>query len=620
MAVNNLQTDEIAIKNVGINLATSPYFMEPGEAQYAINIDFSEDSGAITGRYGTTTLKPSASPAVTLGAPPLDIFEARKSITEAWLIATYSDGANQKIVVYIAGTPHDLETAAGAVFSLTKDIRINFENAGGRVYGTNGVDDPFYIDLSLITTYHCITSFTTIRKFVAFKHWDDRLWGWNGLDAQLDYSDSDDYTKFAPPAAGENSGFIQCPGGGSNDPVRACMPARDKMHVFKADQIGYAYNTGSADAPYVYGTMVDGPGTIGPRTVAEFEGDLVFLDKTPPYVFIYTGNQIISTDPMGKIGDRLAQYIDVSDYNNFQIIQYGSRIIVMGKTTLKTGSEDVGLDGKRWMIVISTNRFDGNGNRYYPWGFWKLPGNSMVVRNDGASIGRFYIADTSVANGGLGTGFIWVLGEDYDKKYGDYNDTGTASDKKNILYQLTTGFWGGSLMRRWVSFNMEAGWDGSPAVSHTIASGTCDSVPPSTTVINCAAGDFVTKKVSAGDYVTVTGTGATATVVTVSSATSLITTVLTGGDTYDGGDAFVIKNHGNADYPVDTLKVDYKIDHWTSYKTIGVNGTIHYNPVPFPGYAVGRKIMFDFYVLTMAFRPRFHGYSLDWQPMKMRKK
>lgn len=454
MVIYGLKEEWFSIANVGLNLGTSPYALKPGEATRILNIDHTEETRALVGRWGTGTLGGATG---GLTNPALDLFRGRKDGATAYYMATYNDGSNQKLAAYKTNAFNDLKLVDTSDFNMTADRRVYMVNADGLVWGSgkgSGDDNMFYWDF---TEWNGITTFTTLKKYHFFEHWDGRMWGWTGLSAELHHSDTDDYKLWVGSASTGNYGFLLC--GQNNDPVRACVPARDRMWVFKTNEIGYIFNTGNPAAPYAYKQSIKGSGTISQGTLHQWHGDVIFLDKDAPYLFVWTGNQVIPLDPEEKLSKVIPIWFDVADFANIRMEVYGNNILI----TFKTRSTSDG-GGARWVAAIAANQKNERGERTFPWGFWDISCNDILVADEGTDIGRCLFADDTAYDS---KGWVRRIGEEYSVEYGDEGDP--TEDPATTTYEMWTGYLGDDkTLKRFVTFDIRAEWDGTPAVSDTI--------------------------------------------------------------------------------------------------------------------------------------------------------
>lgn len=93
--------------------------------------------------------------------------------------------------------------------------------------------------------------------------------------------------------------------------------------------------------------------------------------------------------------------------------------------------------------------------------------------------------------------------------------------------------------------------------------GTCTNASPSTTVLQCSSADFLRDNVVLGASVELVSTGQVETIVSVDSRYQITTTALGGGDQWDSGEDFVIRDgNGNSPRWIDGVHYELSGGYW----------------------------------------------------------
>lgn len=469
---------------VGVNRSDSPRHLKPGEARIVQNFDFDREGKGLIGRRGTLTLN-DANP---LGGQGYDLHWTRNPATGyEYILCVWDDGANFRIGAWrlnAADTQfHTLNLHGGANFTLTRGSRITFVTAYNAtlaatvVYGTNGIDPPFYWDFTHwngIWTGVGEFQFGTIDARIRFfcpVPWRGSTWAFyrTAEPVTIQWSDSDDGRLWIDQG---NAGFIQAPQDDFSNPLRALYPIGDKMMVFNVDSIGSIVYTNNPDDPYEYRILTRGNGAIHQGCVAPWGNNLLFIDKREPYLFMTNGAQVIPLDPERKIVTAIQDYFDWSSImatrlrvvNNVALLSFDTRT-----------NADVETDGKRWIAAISLTRKGPGGNPYYPWGFYNLQSNDILVADEGINIGYTFFSDAR-PDPISGNYYVRRLADFFDgaNEYGDYNRVGAPAETQPIAYILQTGFYGGPTKdeeAKWkelMTFTLDGDWEGTPAASDVL--------------------------------------------------------------------------------------------------------------------------------------------------------
>jgi len=486
MVLRNEKRGFFDLSAVGINRSDSPRHLAPGEARIVRHFDFDRESKALVGRRGTLTLND----ANALGGEGYDLHWTYNPVTgNSYVLCVYDDGANFRVGAWQlnAGETqfHILILQGGGNFLLTRNRRVTFVTAYNAalgatvVYGTNGTDDPFYWDFTHwngVWTGAGEFQFGTIAvpiRFFCPVPWRGSTWVFYRQvePVTVHWSDSDDGRLFIDQG---NAGFLQAPMDDFDNPVRALYPLGDRMIVFNTDSIGQIMWTNNPDDPYEYRIITRGSGAIHQGCVAPWQDKLLFVDKREPYFYMLYGNTVRALDPERKIVTAIQDYVDWTLVNLMSM-----RLRVWHNTALLTfltrTNADVETTGHRYMAAISLTRKGPRGSPYFPWSFYDLESNDILVADEGANVGLAWFSDAR-ADPVSGNYYVRRMADFFDgaNQYGDYNRVGGAAETEPVAYMLQTGFWGGrtpdeeTQWKEFMTFTLDGDWEGTPAAGDVL--------------------------------------------------------------------------------------------------------------------------------------------------------
>ena len=461
----------IDFADIGLNLSASPRGLKGAQSVIALNLDYSDSSGALVGRRGTTTLA-GAQP---LPGKPYDIYRAYDGVSGKYTMFTYSEGGNFKIGVLEPGdTIHQtLQDPGGGDFTLTDGARVSFttdyDPSLGKIVvtGTNGVDDPWYWDFDTsdykVAKYRFGTSGIKLKKFMVMPagfQGQGRRWAY-GRDSEvvtIHGSDPVNHKQFVDEG---DAIFFEVQQEAYSNPVRAMVPFRNQFTVFNLDSISTVYYTNNPSRLYNYAVQTYGNGAINDRCVTYWQDNLLFIDKRPPYLFLWDGARVHELDRDRMLTKGIQEWLDFS-VNSLSIMRMDIADDSLFVTFTGSGKAEGSSAGK-WMLVINLTRLNNRGIPYFPAVIWDLQANDLVVADHGTDFEQILFTDDN-ENYIRRLSTIWDPESD---QFGDNNNQ-TGSDADPITYRLRTGWIGIGEFFQTKEFLLNADYEGTPAASDTL--------------------------------------------------------------------------------------------------------------------------------------------------------
>jgi hypothetical protein len=296
------------------------------------------------------------------------------------------------------------------------------------------------------------------------------LWAW-GINNEVHWSDPDNFTHWIDEGI---AGFLDADAQNYQNPPRAAEVLRDRLIIFSLDCIGYINPTNDTDVPFEYVPIVREHGTLAQRTIQPWDSNILFIDKRSPYLFMFTGAQIIPLDPDGKMSNGFEQFLDATDILNTKLSLQGNNLCICFKS--RVDSTDPGAAGDRWLATVNLRRSNAAGVPGFPWSMYPVQANDIVFGQEGTDIGSTWFTDavartdhkyyvhrfantlTAVAN-----------------RFGDFN--GVAGNETNVTCYLRTGWMDFAYLMqaigkrvsanfpfRAVRFYIDGDYEGTPAV------------------------------------------------------------------------------------------------------------------------------------------------------------
>jgi len=493
---NNERQFVLDLDQIGLNLSGSSRSLVGAESMISLNMDYSDESGALTGRYGTTTVD-GKSP---FPGPVYELYMAYNNLAKyiiAVCLASYvasPESGVQKLYIKKEGTigwyaMQDITGLADFTLPFTGNRpRVSFTTAHnpalGKVVvsGTDGVNEPFYWDFTItagpiyrdVTTFHFGTGHLRIHHFVPMPHGDQgagRLWAFFRIAnmVELHGSDPNDHRKWVDEG---DAIFFQVPQEDFSNPLRAILPIRDQFIAFNLNSINAIYYTGNANRPFNYSMITGDAGTLTNRSLCYWQGNIIFIDKREPYLFLFDGAQVHPLDPEHKLTKGVEQNVDWLDAANVTLCMSGDNLLV----NLKQKVYAPGSVAKRCLLVINMGRLNRRGIAHYPASLWSIPANDIINAAGSTDIGQVYYSDNE-AN------YVRRIMDRYDARitatppfypFGDNNGVGdddqhkVGTARQDVTYRLRTGEFdmGFPGLKKVLMARLEADWEGIPTHLH----------------------------------------------------------------------------------------------------------------------------------------------------------
>jgi len=485
MPIKNQKYLNWTFNEIALNLHGSSRHIKIGEATIVQDIDFDDNSGALTGRYGTKTINVNGATPDPLAANEFhDLFRATDTDTDKkYLIGVYEDGANYKIGALCTTDGDKAYTTlqqSGSDFALSKN-RISFANYREPgiddviVAGTNGVDQPFYFKGNGVVTNFQFGTSDFRLKFLLERPWKGHAWAAlrDGEETTIHWSEA---TNFLSYVDNEGSGFRQCPQDDLLNAFRGFRIFNDKLTVFNLDSIGELFATGNTAAPFRFRELKRGHGAVHNGAIA-YQGDAIwFLDKRAPYLKFWDGYNVIDNYASADtIATGFEKWLDLDDLLNVRMTTTAKKLYISFKAS--TTYATTGADGNRWLAVISLDKLDRNNLPYHPMSLWKIRCNDIIVADEGTDFGQVYYLDAAPQTlSGTPYYFTRRIADWYDVRddvanaFGDGNGiTGVdASDVANILQTGWFKYPGNTWFRALIA-SVDAEWEGTPSTGTTFS-------------------------------------------------------------------------------------------------------------------------------------------------------
>lgn len=485
MRLANAKSIVLPFSQVELNLADSPYLLEPDQAVMLQNMDFDDQRGALVGRYGTTTLNPDGillhDGITTAYYQFWDLFRCEDiSNGNKYVLGVYDDLTNFKLAYCRTNNTaqtkfYTLKAAAGAPFNLTRNIRVNFCTAkcptnGNIVLGFNGTDQPFWINLTTgVVTPFAFGGASDFRIQYVYPHpWKGHIWAaFRSAERNtIHWSSVTDYTSWVTDAT---SGFLQAPQNEPTNPVRAMLVVQDRMLVFNLDSIGEIYYTGVSDSPFKYRELTRNTGTFHFKSVVPWNGRVIYLDKTPPYLKMFNGSQIETLDPTGSIEKGFQKWLDcsVEELLKTRMDMRNGNLVVSFKA--QPAYAVTGTDAKRWLAVVNMTRRNNQGMLYYPFNLWNIQSNDVICSDEGTDFGQTWYSDpVQQTVSGDSRYYVRRIMDWYDVRAGGVgfgDKRGTAATPLDVVYFFRTGWlnFGTSDWKEAMLFRLHGEWEGTPS-------------------------------------------------------------------------------------------------------------------------------------------------------------
>ena len=560
-----------------MNISDSSRHLLPGEAVVIENIDLDTQKKALVGRYGTFSINTTGG----FQYEPHELYRAIAGTTllKYLLVAADADATPTAKKLYYLDTsatppvpveiksagytdPGGMVHAAGDPFTLNATAHLSFATVydptmlKNLVFGTNGHDYPFYIDFATgYARFFKMGATSNIKPTVFLPYeWNGHMWAINGQE--IHYSDPDNFLLWNEDSA--DAGYDLADGYNYQNPPRALIVLRDRLLTFNLDCIGYLDPTNDADNPYTWKKLTENAGTLSSRTVVGYQGNVVFIDKRPPFVFMFTGQQVVPLDPEGKMSKGFEQYVDFSKLDTIKACVWGNNLKI--SIPLQSGNPASSGDA-RWLATCNLARKGQIGYNNFPWTMDTIHANDLAQGQESTDYGQCWFTDAVKQTNGYY--FVNRLGDEMTPetwtdtsvtpsvklplKYGDFNGIAGNVNSQNITYLLQTGWMDSDYLQKMVTY---------PLVATRL----------------------------------------------VSYPFHLIRFYLDGD--WEGTPAIT-----------DVLRIQYRFNGWTDWKNINVLGVKYQQWAPVSGQAYGRMIQFRVYFTSKTARPVLYKLGVEIRMM-----
>lgn len=550
MIIPGLQNKRINFTEATLNLGQSIRHLADDEGVIVQNIDFTENRGAISGRYGTYTINVAAD-----GTPdPKAVYKPYfvhwvidEDTGNNYIVVLYKVAASDYRLGYLKTNPYptppyltEVLNSTGGTFKLTTDelsvVSARDPNIGvSALYCTNGVDKPFYIrfDTGRATEFQFGTGNIKIR-FFAPHLWRGSIWAFGHIGEQhMIYAcDPNDFTKWID--QGVNSEFGEAEAGAEGLYLRALVVSNDRMFVLTTDTIGELIYTGNTYSPFKYRSLDQSDGAFHPRCVIPYSGGVIYLSKKPPYLKMSNGSRPVTLDRNDTLRVGFQRWIDLSDLSNIRMVLKNNQLLINLK--VMPANSDIGTDGKRWIACIDMLHHDRNGINDYPLSMWNILAKDIAVADVGNAYGQcYYIDDEAQDIDGTNYYFVRQMLDWYSISaggvgFGD-NRNITGENVKSVTNIWRTGQWDCGIddFKSFKYFMLDGDWDGTPS-----------------------------------------GTG--------------------------------------------KLQIKYRCEKWTDWKMMEITAVRLFKEFPFPSDVYGRTIQFEFRYTDTTSRPLLNGIGVKFIP------
>lgn len=325
----------------GVQRKTAFSISQDHQVRHALNCDFDDEIGTISGRLGS--LRQSV---VVASDPILNLFVSKIGSTRKYLVVSDDSQATPKVDVYKNGSANFAGTWTKSLEDWTTDVSIYFRNFVGKLYAFNGTDAPK--STTDYTTWSAVTNAPADGKFPEI--FQQRIYALSVLGV-LHNSDVANATGTdLTTTAWENVQINPQDG----EQCKGLISHRNKLVIFKEDSI-YRYD----------GTNVAGNirrvGTHSEKGYVE-HGDIYFHHPTGIYK-LGGGEPIHISRPVEK-------YLSGMSSANFTTVASGRDVenvyFWIGNVTISDDKEfDYGTTYSN--VVLKFNVYSQNWSVYTGW-------------------------------------------------------------------------------------------------------------------------------------------------------------------------------------------------------------------------------------------------------------
>jgi hypothetical protein len=219
------------------------------------------------------------------------------------------------------------------------------------------------------------------------------------------------------------------------------------------------YYTNNPERLYDYNIHTYENGAINDRCITHWNGKILFLDKHPPYLFLWDGARVHPLDTDRKLTKGIQQWLDfsLSSLTGMRMIVHDDNLMV----SFTSSGKAPGADALKWILVANLTRQNERGLPYFPATVWNLRANDIVVADGSTDFGQIYFADNV-------NDYVRRIYDFWDTDpYGDYNDQ-TGSNPQNITYHLRTGWIGMKSFFQTTEFWLNADYEGIPLTTDAL--------------------------------------------------------------------------------------------------------------------------------------------------------
>ena len=278
----------------------------------------------------------------------------------------------------------------------------------------------------------------------------------------LHASDPDDHRLFVDQGSAI---FFEVPQEDFSNPLRGIVPFRNQFTAFNLNSIATVYYTDNPDRLYNYNVHTYESGAINDRCITHWNGQVLFLDKKAPYLFLWDGARVHPLDRDRMLTKGIQQWMDFSAGSllDMRMAVHEDNLMV----SFTASGDAPGADANKWLLVSNLTRQNERGTPYFPSTMWKLRANDIIVADGSTDFGQVYFAD-NVQN------YVRRLHDFWDvDPYGDYNQQGAnpaaiEANITDITYRLMTGWMGINNFFQATEFWLNADYEGTPALTDTL--------------------------------------------------------------------------------------------------------------------------------------------------------